>query len=214
MICENKADFLPDINEIMTLGENVCPVDWALKVADSSRKASCGKCVMCREGLLQLYTIISDITEDHGESEDIELLVDLCEVINETGGCEISQKASELILTSLKEHTEEWTKHLRRKKCSASVCRKFVTVIVQPDKCQGCGDCAAKCPDHAIAGEKGLIHVILQDKCSRCSLCLDVCPHDAIVKAGAVIPKLPEQPIPVGSFEDTSGGRRRRRRGG
>ena len=214
MICDKKADFLPDVQEIKEKKEDVSPVDWALKVADAGRKESCGKCVMCRDGLLQVFTIISDITENRGESDDIELLIDLCKVINETSGCEISKKASELILASLNEYTDEWNNHLRRKRCSASVCKKFITIVVLPENCQGCGQCAAQCPEKAISGENGLIHVINQDKCSRCGKCIDICPHGAAVKAGAVMPKLPEHPVPVGSFEGFAVGRRRRRRGG
>ncbi len=214
MICDKKADFLPGIIDIREKKEDVCPVDWALNVADAARKESCGLCVMCREGLLQLYTIISDITQDRGESEDIELLTDLCEVINKTGGCEISRTASELILESLKLHTDEWNVHLRRKRCSASVCRQFITVVIQPELCQGCGDCVEKCPEDAILGGKDMIHVISREKCTKCGECIAACPHQAIIKAGAVIPKTPEQPVPVGSFGgDDDGGRRRRRRG-
>ena len=63
-----------------------------------------------------------------------------------------------------------------------------------------------------------MIHVINTDNCSKSMICVSVCPKGAIKKAGAVKPKLPGEPVPVGSLsqtEDSQEGettRRRRRR--
>ena len=209
--CEKGKDVLPDRKEILEKAETTCPVNWALSVADTARRESCGKCVMCREGTLQLYTIISDITSGRGESDDPELILDLCSVIGETADCEMAREAAGSVRLSLETHRGDWDAHLLRKRCPALVCSAYTTVVVLPDKCRGSGECARICPEDAIAGSEGMIHVVDPGKCTRCGLCIEACPSGAVGKFGAVVPKTPESPIPVGSFEGEPVRRRRRR---
>lgn len=215
MSCNQYVELLPDLAEIAGKPENVCPVDWALKVADTARLNNCGKSVMCRDGVNQLYTIIMDITTERGRPEDIELLRDICAVIKESQGCDIAAKAAWLIDESIARYTDEWDTHIRRKRCTALVCKKYYTVHVLPDKCKGSGACIGSCVYGAILGGEGLVSVIDNDKCRRCGACYNVCPSGAIVKAGAVKPRGPESPVPVGgrpSEEEGDGGMRRRKR--
>ncbi len=77
-----------------------------------------------------------------------------------------------------------------------TVFREVVSYYVDPVKCQACMICARRCPEEAIAGGKGLIHVIDQEKCIKCGTCFDVCPakFDAVVKiSGMPVPA----PLPV-----------------
>lgn len=212
MICNTKADILPDVSEIVTKDEAVCPVDWALKCIDAARRNVCGKEVMCRDGLNQLWYILSDGVRGKGDAGDIELLDDLLTVIGAEAGCEMATTAALNVKKSMELYPEEWELHIKRKRCTALYCKSYYTIHADPGKCTGCGKCLAACPEAAIAGGEGLIHVIDNDKCSRCDECLSVCPEGAIAKAGAMKPKTPEAPVPVGTFE-AGGGLRRRRRG-
>ncbi len=209
--CEKEKIDLPDTSEILEKAETVCPVDWALAVADKARRESCGKCVMCREGTLQLYTIISDIVSGKGESDDPDLILDLCGVIGEAADCEMAREASSLIRLSLETHRDDWNAHILRKRCPALVCSAYITIAVKPDLCKGSGECAKVCPENAIAGSEGLIHVVDAALCTRCGACIEACPHGAVGKFGVVVPKTPDKPVPVGSFEGAPAGRRRRR---
>ncbi len=40
---------------------------------------SCGRCVFCREGCLQILTILEDLSENRGKAQDLDFLVALCE---------------------------------------------------------------------------------------------------------------------------------------
>ncbi|MBP2656337.1 MAG: hypothetical protein H6Q73_3906 [Firmicutes bacterium] len=197
-VIENKAD-------------DLCSVDWVKTLFDEARRASCGKCTFCREGTQQIYKIIEDITNGEGESEDIALLTELAQMIRGNSSCEIARDATGHLLTVLEKYEDEWDMHIKRKRCPAVVCKAYISVHILPDKCQGCTACITACPEKAIVGGDGLIHVIDQEKCTRCGECFAPCKYDGIVKAGAVKPKTPETPVPVGTFE--SGGNRRRRRG-
>ena len=210
-ICEKTATDLPQIEAIINLEDGACPVAWALNVAAAARADSCGKGAFCRDGINQLWQIIRDITIDKGKNGDLELLKELCDMILLAADCALSVKSAQLILASLSSHSEEWNAHLTRKRCSALVCGAYYTVHVDPAKCSGCNQCVSICPEQAIAGDHGLIHVVDNETCTRCGACFSVCPEDALMKAGAIKPRCPEVPIVVGSFSE--GARRRRRPG-
>lgn len=212
MICNKTADMLPDLSEIVTKDEAVCPVDWALHTIDQARREVCGREVLCRDGLNQLWHILTDDVSGRGDGEDLELLQDLLKVIGLEAGCKLAQTAAENVLKSMQLYPDEWELHIKRKRCTALRCKAYYTIHIATDRCNACGNCLGICPEGAIAGGDGLIHVINNDKCSRCGQCLGVCPEDAIAKAGGVKPKTPESPVPLGSFE-AGGGLRRRRRG-
>lgn len=211
-ICEKTAAGLSEIEEIINLSEDSCPVAWALKVSEAARLNSCGKGTLCRDGINQLWQIIRDITIDKGKNGDLELLKELCDMILLASDCELSTKTAQLISSSINNHSEEWNAHLTRKRCSALVCGAYYTVHVDPAKCTGCNQCSSVCPAKAIAGEQELIHVVDNEICTRCGACFTICPEHAFVKAGAIKPRCPEHPVAVGSFSE--GARRRRRPGG
>jgi NADH-quinone oxidoreductase subunit F len=215
MNCSLNVELLPKLDEIINKPAELCPVDWALRIADVARLNNCGKSVMCRDGMNQLYTIIRDITTEKGQSEDLELLRDICGVIKTSEGCGIAMRAAALIDESITRYSDEWDTHIRRKRCTALVCRKYYTVHVLPEKCKGAGACMKACRYGAIAGGDGLVSVLDNDKCRRCGDCFTVCPSGAIVKAGAVKPRAPESPVPIGGqppAEEGDGGMRRRKR--
>ena len=123
MDCDLNIELLPLIDEI-TSGDLsvVCPVDWALKAADIARMENCGKSVMCRDGMQQLYTIIRDITTGKGQGEDIELLGDICGVVGKAQGCGLAARSAALISGSIGRYPDEWAAHIRRKRCTANIC--------------------------------------------------------------------------------------------
>lgn len=219
MICDITSRSLPELPEASFADGSACIVDFSMRLMDAARRESCGKCVLCREGTWQVYEIIKDITEGKAESGDFELLTELLEQISDNGGCEMSAQAASVCLGLLRNCQAEWEQHIRRKRCTSLTCKASFTVYIAPELCDGCGKCLEECPDGAILGGKDLIHVIKTDSCRNCMLCADICPKGAVKKAGAVKPKVPAEPIPIGSFGDAGGGNedgtvmRRRRRG-
>jgi NADH-quinone oxidoreductase subunit F len=209
LTCE-KNTFITDTAEIIAKDEAICTVDWSKSMFDYARRESCGKCVLCREGTMQIYSIIRDITESKGEAEDLALLTELSHIMERNAGCEQARKVAKNLLVAIEMYQDEWEMHIKRKRCPALVCRNYISYHILPENCQGCMLCSNSCGKGAIAGSEGLIHVIDQEKCSRCGECTKVCSYDALQKAGAIKPKTPEFPIPVGSFESGSGRRRRR----
>lgn len=173
-----------------------CILDQLLKITGRYGKESCGKCVFGHEGITQINLILTDIAQKKGKSDDVELLLDLCSVMEKQALCEIGIAAAKTVLTTFQNFKEEIEEHITKKSCRAVVCEKFVTYHILPDLCTGCTDCVEECEDDAILGKKKFIHVISQDECIQCGACVSVCDEGAIVKAGAIKPKCPKKPIP------------------
>lgn len=75
-----------------------------------------------------------------------------------------------------------------------------------PDRCIGCGACAAACPEGAIAGDPS--PRIDRSRCTACGACADSCPAMAIRRIGEAYPlaALLEALLRDRCFFETSGG--------
>ena len=64
--------------------------------------------------------------------------------------------------------------------------------------CDGCGDCLDACPEDAIEGKPGFIHMLDESMCEKCGMCAEVCPQRAIVAGGKF--RVPKKLTRVGKF--------------
>ncbi len=192
---------------IVVRNTDACVVDYIKTNTDLMNKAACGKCVMGREGSWQLKEFIHDSTIGKSKNDDLDMMQELCQGMSEGAMCSVCRSAGAAFLSALERFGSEFEQHMKRKKCQTLVCSKYVTFHILPDKCTGCTDCLNKCPVSAIEGEKGYIHVIDEDTCNQCGICETICkPNaDAIVRAGAIKPQTPDEPIPVGTFKKKPG---------
>ncbi|MFP3947044.1 MAG: 4Fe-4S binding protein [Archaeoglobaceae archaeon] len=52
---------------------------------------------------------------------------------------------------------------------------------VDPDKCDGCGDCIPVCPQEIIdLDDEGKAVITDPDNCDDCCSCVEICPQGAI----------------------------------
>jgi NADH-quinone oxidoreductase subunit F len=164
------------------VAENPCPVDQLKAFSDRLRRTSCGECVICREGILQLYTLSDTITQGIGRDGDIDVLREISADMVIGSGCDYGKEAGKYAQDMVVKGQEQFEKHIKRKRCDALVCKKFIYYYAAPDKCIGCHQCASVCEPHAIAGSEGMIHVVDPAVCSRCGACIAVCEAGAIKK--------------------------------
>ena len=204
---EEKGRWLANTS-INVCDSKICIVDYVKKCEDFCEKASCGKCVMGREGTWQLREFVHDMTVGKSKNEDLDMVQEISQGIHDGALCPVCQTAGAPLASALERFAGEFEQHMKRRKCPTLVCNKYVTFHILPEKCTGCGECLPKCPVSAIAGDSGLIHVIDQDTCNTCGICETVCRPiaDAVARAGLVKPQTPEEPIPVGTFKRKAGG--------
>ncbi|MDK9700876.1 MAG: NADH-quinone oxidoreductase subunit NuoF, partial [bacterium] len=87
-------------------------VDMAKYFMDFSVSESCGKCVPCRVGVSHMYDLLEKILRGEGSKEDIDMLLDLCDLVSNTSLCGLGQAASNPVLSTLKYFPEEYAKHI------------------------------------------------------------------------------------------------------
>ena len=164
---------------MIVMDEDTCMVDTARYFLHFLADESCGKCVTCRDGLVQLCAIVDRICAGQGREGDLELLEQLSETVAEGSLCALGQTAPNPLLSTLRYFREEYEEHIRDKKCRGRVCKDLITYHIN-DECTGCLICKKKCPEQCISGAKDELHVIDQSKCIKCGVCYDVCKYDAV----------------------------------
>ena len=69
---------------------------------------SCGKCVPCRVGTVQIFKILDRLTNGLGEPDDLVKLETLCEMVKRTSMCGLGQSAPNPVLSTLRYFREEY----------------------------------------------------------------------------------------------------------
>jgi len=167
---------------MIVMDEENCMVDIARYFTGFLKDESCGKCTTCREGLVQMYAILTEITEGKGTEEDLSTLEDLCWLIAEGSLCQLGGSAPNPVLSTLRYFRSEYEAHVRDKRCPAGVCKALVRYYIDQDKCTGCTLCLKRCPQGAIEGERKQVHRIVPEKCVKCGICREVCNFGAVVR--------------------------------
>ncbi|MDD6352352.1 MAG: NADH-ubiquinone oxidoreductase-F iron-sulfur binding region domain-containing protein [Lachnospiraceae bacterium] len=178
-----------------------CIVEETKKALQEDRKISCGKCVFCREGLIQLEYEQNEITQGRGKTEFEDYAEEIGAAMHSQTLCSIGQKSGDAALSAFAKFSDEYDQHIKKNNCPAGVCTAFSHIYIDPMTCTGCGDCLDVCPVDAILGKPRYIHMIEDLDCTRCGKCLDVCEEDAIVRASGKLPKLPQRLVKVGKFK-------------
>ncbi len=184
-------DSLTDAGSMMGSGgmiimdHSTCMVDVARYFLSFLTDESCGKCVPCREGLLQMYQIVSRICEGQGKPQDLEQIVSLSDAIVLGSLCALGKSGPNPVLSTLKFFRDEYDAHIHGKKCPAGVCKALITYTIDQNACDGCGACLRSCVSQAITGtiKKGDTFSIDTAACDRCGACETVCKRGAIAAA-------------------------------
>jgi NADP-reducing hydrogenase subunit HndC len=167
----------------IVMDEDNCMVDVAKFYMEFICDESCGKCSPCRIGTKRLLEILTKISEGRGELSDIDKLESLSKTIKAGSLCGLGQTAANPVLSTLAKFKNEYLAHIVDKKCPSHVCKKLITIEIDPNKCRKCSLCSRVCPVNAISGEIGKVaYKIDQTKCIKCGTCIASCHFGAIMK--------------------------------
>ncbi len=192
---------IPYSTDNKQLNADTCVVSYLHRVLRELISLSCGKCVLCREGLWQLALIFDSISRGSANMERFAFAKELSHAMSIGCDCDFGKGAGRMVELALVDFEDEITDHIRRKRCPSLSCTAFFTMHILPDLCTGCGDCMDECPEDAIEGKSKFIHMIDNDVCDRCGKCVAVCEENAIVKAGPIKPRTPTRLTRVGTFK-------------
>jgi bidirectional [NiFe] hydrogenase diaphorase subunit len=83
-------------------------VDVARFFMEFCKDESCGKCIPCRVGTVQMYEMLSKISAGDATQADIVRLQALCQMVKETSLCGLGQSAPNPVLSTLRYFPEEY----------------------------------------------------------------------------------------------------------
>lgn len=107
---------------MIVMDDTSCMVNVARFFIEFCMTESCGKCIPCRAGTAQMYTLLTRICEGSATVDDLSLLEDLCCTVKETSLCGLGMTAPNPVLSTLKYFRNEYIEHIVNKRCPAGVC--------------------------------------------------------------------------------------------
>jgi len=108
---------------MIVMDETSCMVDVAKYFMEFCKSESCGKCIPCRAGTQQMHSILQRITEGEATANDLDLLRELCDLLQNTSLCGLGQSAPSPVATTMKYFGEEYLAHIEGRGCAAGVCQ-------------------------------------------------------------------------------------------
>ncbi len=97
-----------------------CAVEIARDAMVYLQEESCGKCVFCREGTYQMVDILSDIFNNIGKQEDLDLISEITEGMKTGSICGLGKTAPAPVLSSMKLFPGDYEAHIKEKRCGVT----------------------------------------------------------------------------------------------
>jgi bidirectional [NiFe] hydrogenase diaphorase subunit len=116
---------------LIVLDETTCMVDLAKFFMAFCEDESCGKCIPCRAGTVQLHRLLSKISNGSASMQDLVVLEELCGMVRDTSLCGLGQSAPNPVLSTLRFFRDEYVAHIEERACPAGVCKMDDVPILQ-----------------------------------------------------------------------------------
>ncbi|MBR0032861.1 MAG: FAD-dependent oxidoreductase [Treponema sp.] len=159
-------------SSISSYPPGMCPLVLYRSLLQMSMNQSCGKCVPCRDGLVEVERLLNSVLKGEGSHETLEKMKSMCVMISESADCAVGVVAANMILDSLCEFSDEYESHITERRCVEN------TIQTIP--------CVTLCPAHvnvpgyiALIKEKRFADAInlIRDKNPFPTACAMICEH-------------------------------------
>ncbi len=107
---------------LIVMDDGSCMVDVARYFMEFCRDESCGKCVPCRAGTVQMHHLLTRMTHGVATERDLLLLEQLAELVTRTSLCGLGQTAANPVMSTLRHFRDEYMAHILDRRCPAGVC--------------------------------------------------------------------------------------------
>ena len=150
----------------------MCPLVLYRTLLQMSMNQSCGKCLPCRDGLVEVERLLNSVLKGEGSPETLEKMKSMCVMIAQSSDCAVGVVAANLVLDSLSEFADEYESHINNRRCVEN------TIQTVP--------CITLCPAHVnVPGYIALIKAgryadainLIRDKNPFPTACAMVCEH-------------------------------------
>ena len=108
---------------LIVMDDSSCMVDVARFFMEFCMDESCGKCIPCRAGTVQMHDILRRMTLGEAGEEDLAMLEELSSLLRETSLCGLGQTAPNPVMSTLRYFRQEYEAHIREHRCPAGHCR-------------------------------------------------------------------------------------------
>jgi len=107
---------------LIVMDSTSCMVDVARFFMEFCMDESCGKCIPCRAGTVQMHEILERITKGQASLDDVDMLEQLAALLKEASLCGLGQTAPNPVLSTLQYFREEYEAHIKERRCPAGRC--------------------------------------------------------------------------------------------
>ncbi len=107
---------------LIVMDNTTCMPNIAKFFMEFCMDESCGKCVPCRVGTMQMHHLLEHITNGSATEDDLKRLEELCLLVRDTSLCGLGNSSPNPILSTLRYFRHEYEAHIREHKCLAGEC--------------------------------------------------------------------------------------------
>jgi bidirectional [NiFe] hydrogenase diaphorase subunit len=98
---------------MIVMDESTNMVDVARFFMEFCMDESCGKCIPCRVGTVQLHQLLTKIRQGEASMADLQLLEELCDMVKHTSLCGLGQSAPNPVFSTLRYFRDEYLALIR-----------------------------------------------------------------------------------------------------
>jgi NADPH-dependent glutamate synthase beta subunit-like oxidoreductase len=150
----------------------MCPLSLYRSLLQISINQSCGKCVPCRDGLLEVDQLLKLVIDGDAGETTLKEIEEKCRMIAATSDCAVGVVGANLILDSLSEFADEYASHINNRRCVENAVQTVPCITLCPAHVDVPGYIAMiKAGDYA-----GAVKVI-RDRNPLPTACAFVCEH-------------------------------------
>ncbi len=107
---------------LIVMDTSSCMVDIARFFMEFCMSESCGKCIPCRAGTVQMHDVLARMTRGEGVESDFAILEELAGLLKETSLCGLGLAAPNPVVSTLHHFRDEYEAHVREARCPAGHC--------------------------------------------------------------------------------------------
>lgn len=93
---------------MIVMDQDTSMVEIARFYMDFCQEESCGKCVPCRAGTVQLYNLLTKLIEGKANQQDLDKLEALCQMVKDTSLCGLGMTAPNPVISTLQYFRDEY----------------------------------------------------------------------------------------------------------